>query len=155
MRALDFAASLTGRVTIDFCFACQVIWFDAHESTELSPGGVLEVFKALDANRIETRNTLPALLDCPRCQARLELTQDLQHSTRFSYYRCTFGHGRLTPFLQFLREKEFRPPDLRPGAGHAQSQGADDSMLELRRSGGPPAGHRLSLLSLADLHPRP
>ena len=110
MRALDFAASLTGRVTIDFCFACQVIWFDAHKSTELSPGSVLEVFKALDANRSETRNTLPELLDCPRCHARLELTQDLQYTTHFSYYRCMFGHGRLTPVLQFLREKNFVRP---------------------------------------------
>jgi hypothetical protein len=110
MRELDFEASLTGRITIDFCFACQVIWFDGHESTELSPGGVLEVFKALDANRSETRNTLPALLDCPRCNSRLELTQDLQRTTHFSYYRCTWGHGRLTPFLQFLREKNFVRP---------------------------------------------
>jgi len=107
MREIDFEASLTGRVAIDFCFACQVIWFDAHKSTELSPGGVLEVFKALDANRSQTRNALPALLHCPRCHSRLGLVQDLQRTTHFSYYCCTWGHGRLTPFLQFLREKNF------------------------------------------------
>jgi hypothetical protein len=35
------------------------------------------------------------------------------HSTRFSYWRCTKGHGRFTPFVQFLREKDFIRP-LRP-----------------------------------------
>ena len=113
MLALDFERALGGRVGLDFCFPCQVIWFDQHESTELSPGGVLDVFKALNEHRAETRNTLPALLDCPRCNARLAVTQDLQHTTRFSYYRCEFGHGRLTPFLQFLREKNF----IRPVSG--------------------------------------
>src|SRR6266436_4954926 len=113
MLALDFERALGGRVGLDFCFPCQVIWFDQHESTELSPGGVLDVFKALNEHRAETRNTLSALLDCPRCNARLAVTQDLQHTTRFSYYRCEFGHGRLTPFLQFLREKNF----IRPVSG--------------------------------------
>jgi len=34
----------------------------------------------------------------------------VQRSTHFSYYRCTWGHGRLTPFFQFLREKNFVRP---------------------------------------------
>ena len=38
------------------------------------------------------------------------MTQDLQHTTHFSYYRCPFGHGRLSPFLQFLLEKNFIRP---------------------------------------------
>ena len=113
MLALDFERALGGSVGLDFCFTCQVIWFDAHESTELSPGGVLGVFKALSDHRTETRNTLSGLLNCPRCNSRLSLAQDLQHTTRFSYYRCEFGHGRLTPFLQFLREKNF----IRPVSG--------------------------------------
>jgi hypothetical protein len=42
----------------------------------------------------------------------LALTHDLQHATRFVYYRCRYGHGRFTPFFQFLREKNFvRPLD--------------------------------------------
>jgi hypothetical protein len=50
---------------------------------------------------------LPAALPCPRCTQPLQLTQDLQHTTRFFYYRCEYNHGRFTPFLQFLREKDF------------------------------------------------
>ena len=68
------------------------------------------MFKALDTNRAASRTPLPELLDCPRCSLRLTLTQDLQRTTRFRYYRCTFGHGRLTPFVQFLLEKNFVRP---------------------------------------------
>ena len=110
MREIDFEASLTGRVAIDFCFACQVIWFDALQSLQLSPRGVLDVFSALNEHRASARNPLPALLSCPRCHARLDLTHDLQHTTRFTYFRCSFGHGRLTPFFQFLLEKNFVRP---------------------------------------------
>ena len=110
MLTLEFERALIGRVSIDFCFACQLIWFDGHEATELSPGAVLEVFKALDAHRSESRNPLTSLLDCPRCTSRLQLTRDLQRTTRFSYFRCPYGHGRLSPFLQFLREKNFIRP---------------------------------------------
>jgi hypothetical protein len=111
MVALEFErALLPAPVVAAFCFPCQVVWFDQHDCAQLSPGGVLEVFRALDAHRADARNALPTLLDCPRCGARLALTQDLQHTTHFSYYRCPFGHGRLSPFLQFLREKNFIRP---------------------------------------------
>jgi transcription elongation factor Elf1 len=110
MQSLDFERQLLGRVGLDFCFPCQVIWFDEHESTELAPGGVIEVFKVFDAHRAPARTPLPELLDCPRCDSRLALTHDLQRTTHFSYYRCTWGHGRLTPFVQFLLEKNFVRP---------------------------------------------
>ena len=110
MKTLAAEGLLLGQLTLDFCFPCQVIWFDAHESTQLSPGGVIEVFKAFDQYRTATRNPIPELLDCPRCGSRLVLTQDLQRTTHFSYYRCEWGHGRLTPFAQFLLEKNFVRP---------------------------------------------
>ena len=114
MLSLEFErALLPSRISAEFCFACQVVWFDQHDCAQLSPGAVLEVFKALNENRSEARNALPALLDCPRCHTRLALTQDLQHTTHFSYYRCPFGHGRLSSFLQFLLEKNF----IRPVSG--------------------------------------
>ena len=99
-----------GAVELDFCFPCQLIWFDSFESLQLSAGGILEVFKTLNAHRSPARNPLPMLLACPRCQSRLALTHDLQHATHFTYFRCEFGHGRLTPFFQFLLEKSFVRP---------------------------------------------
>ena len=110
MQTLDFERVLLGRVALDFCFPCQLLWLDDHESTQLAPEGVISVFKALDEHRAPTRNPLPELLDCPRCNSRLTLTHDLQRTTHFSYYRCSWGHGRLTPFVQFLLEKNFVRP---------------------------------------------
>jgi uncharacterized protein YbaR (Trm112 family) len=110
MQTLEFERLLLGRVALDFCFACQLVWFDEHESTQLAPGGIIEVFKAFDAHRAPARNPLPELLDCPRCNSRLALTHDLQRTTHFTYYRCDWGHGRLTPFVQFLLEKNFVRP---------------------------------------------
>lgn len=110
MRPLAFERREGGVVTLNLCFPCQVIWFDAFQSEHLSQAGVIDVFKALHNERAATRNTLPALLACPICQSRLSLTHDLQHTTRFTYFRCQFGHGRLTPFFQFLLEKNFVRP---------------------------------------------
>ena len=110
MQTLEFERRQVGAIALDFCFPCQVIWFDSFESLQLTPGGILEVFKTMHEQRAPTRNTLPALLSCPRCSSRLERTHDLQHTTHFTYFRCTFGHGRLTPFFQFLLEKNFVRP---------------------------------------------
>ena len=110
MQSLEFERLPLGVIALDFCFPCQLVWFDAHESTELAPGAVIEVFKAFDQHRTATRNALPELLDCPRCNARLALTRDLTRTAHFSYYRCEWGHGRLTPFVQFLLEKNFVRP---------------------------------------------
>ena len=41
------------------------------------------------------------------CVTALALTQDLQRTTHFTYWRCRNDHGRLTTFHQFLREKNF------------------------------------------------
>lgn len=110
MRTLEFERLPVGMVALDFCFPCQVIWFDSFESLRLAPGGILQVFRVLHEQRAPTRNALPGLLACPRCHARLALTRDLQHATHFTYFRCEFGHGRLTPFFQFLLEKNFVRP---------------------------------------------
>ncbi len=92
------------------------------------------MFKALDAHRVEKHNALPGLLDCPRCATRLALTQDLQRATHFSYYRCPFGHGRLSPFMQFLREKNF----IRPVSGaELASLKAKVCMIQCSNCGAP------------------
>jgi DNA-directed RNA polymerase subunit RPC12/RpoP len=116
METRDFERRESGRVQLDFCFPCQAIWFDSLEDLQLTPAGVLDVFKLINERQPPARNPLSALLSCPRCQARLRLTHDLvlthdhQGTTRFTYFRCQFGHGQLTPFFQFLLEKNFVRP---------------------------------------------
>lgn len=96
-----------GEETVDACLTCQAFWFDAFESTQLAPGATLALFDVVRKAAAAPSRPLPARLPCPRCTAPLELTHDLQRTTRFLYYRCAAGHGRFTPFLQFLREKDF------------------------------------------------
>jgi uncharacterized protein YbaR (Trm112 family) len=105
-----------GEVTIDLCIECQALWFDAFESLQLTPGATLALFETIRKSTPDARRELPSRLPCPRCTQPLVVTHDLQHTTRFTYYRCMHGHGRFTPFVQFLLEKDFirplAPPEL-------------------------------------------
>lgn len=98
-------------VVIDVCHSCQAFWFDAHESPRLSPGSTLTLFSVIGA-----RAARPSafgegdLAKCPRCNGRLRLAHDRQRNTSFTYLRCPNGHGRLTTFFDFLREKDFVKP---------------------------------------------
>jgi Zn-finger nucleic acid-binding protein len=98
------------QVTVDICLACQSLWFDANESPNLSPGSTLRLFGIIGE---QTERPAPArgdLAKCPRCRARLRRTHDRQRQTRFEYLRCPHGHGRLTTWFDFLREKDFIRP---------------------------------------------
>jgi hypothetical protein len=97
-------------VSIDVCLPCQAIWFDALESPALSPAGTLALFHLIGTHTDRPQPTAATLAKCPRCQSRLLLTKDMQRTTRFEYLRCPHGHGRLTSFLDFLKEKDFIRP---------------------------------------------
>lgn len=96
-----------GQVDLDLCFACHAIWFDQYESAQLTPGAVIGLFRAIHEGQAAAARPLPAKLACVQCRGPLKLTQDLQRNTRISYFRCGAGHGRLSTFGQFLREKDF------------------------------------------------
>jgi hypothetical protein len=94
-------------IEIDLCFACHLMWFDNRESIQLSPRGTLDLFKVLQEHRDDPRHSLKDRLVCPRCRRRLSLSRDIGKGGRFSYYSCPQRHGRLTPFSEFLKEKQF------------------------------------------------
>ena len=96
-----------GPVCLDLCYPCHAIWFDRNESVQLAPRGVIELFRDVHARQGEPRRALPERFGCPRCRTPLALVHDLAKAGRFSYWRCPGQHGRLTPFFQFLREKQF------------------------------------------------
>ncbi len=110
MQPHRLARKPLGEETVDVCLGCQALWFDSFESVQLTPGATLALFDAIGKSAAPAHRALPARLPCPRCTDPLALTHDLQRTTRFSYYRCKYGHGRFTPFFQFLREKEFIRP---------------------------------------------
>ena len=102
-------------VELDLCFDCQGIWFDNLESAQLTPGAILELFQAIrEREAAAAPKPLAEPCHCAVCRKPLLLTHDFHKTTRISYLRCVEGHGRFTPFVQFLREKEFVRP-LTPG----------------------------------------
>lgn len=94
-------------IEIDLCFACHVLWFDKRESIHMTPRGTLNLFRTLHEHRDDPRHALANRTACPRCRRRLSLKHDIGKGGRFSYYACPDGHGRLTPFSEFLKEKQF------------------------------------------------
>ena len=110
MAPLDVARRPAGALTVDLCATCQAIWFDTYESLQLTPGGTIDLFRAIHQAHRDVVRPLAAPLSCPRCDTVLAATQDVQRTTRFSYFRCRYGHGRLTPFVQFMLEKNFVRP---------------------------------------------
>ena len=107
MAVGDFEHRAEGRLQLEFCLDCRGIWFDAYESAQLAPAAILALFRIVQSARELPARPVGSTLHCPACHDALRLTHDIQHTTRFTYWRCDAGHGRFTPFLQFLREKEF------------------------------------------------
>jgi hypothetical protein len=107
MEAVSLQSHMGLPVAIDACWPCHLIWFDHLESTSLSPGSVIELFRRIHAERNTSRNLVGMQVACPICSVGLRSTSDLARGGRFSYYRCPDDHGRLIAFTQFLREKNF------------------------------------------------
>jgi len=94
-------------IEVDLCFACHALWLDKRESLHLTPRGTLDLFRVLHEHRDDPRHALAGRIECPHCRRRLSLHHDIGKGGRFSYYACPAGEGRLTPFSEFLKEKEF------------------------------------------------
>ncbi|HEY2904277.1 MAG TPA: zinc ribbon domain-containing protein [Vicinamibacterales bacterium] len=110
MVADNLPSRLGTPVTVDLCLRCQVIWFDAHESLQLSPAAVLQLFRMIGEHAVAAPAAGAVAPVCPRCGLHLILTTDQQRNTRFHYLRCARGDGRLITFVDFLREKDFIRP---------------------------------------------
>ncbi len=103
-----FARQTHGEVELDLCFSCHSIWFDDFESVQITPGGIIELFKLIHEHRDDQRLPLRDALNCPRCNDKLLHGLDLAKAGgRFNYHRCLQKHGRLTTFAQFMIEKGF------------------------------------------------
>jgi len=107
MVALCIGALPQGHLALDYCVTCRGIWFDPHESTRLAPESILELFRIIHAAQEAGTQPLAPTLVCPRCPQALLITRDVVRSGPISYHRCPNGHGRFTPFAQFLTEKGY------------------------------------------------
>lgn len=108
MHKRRFERNVHGEVILDLCFHCHGIWFDEFESVQITPGGVVELFRLIHEYRDEQRLPLRDVLHCPRCDERLLHGLDVsKHGGRFNYHRCLQKHGRFTTFAQLMIEKGF------------------------------------------------
>jgi Zn-finger nucleic acid-binding protein/DNA-directed RNA polymerase subunit RPC12/RpoP len=110
MISMDVEAHLSAPLTIDLCSACQGLWFDKYESLKLSPASTLKLMKWIGEHPAGGKITYSNAMKCPRCSSTLRNTNDIQRSTRFSYWRCPQDHGRFIRFFEFLKEKDFIRP---------------------------------------------
>jgi hypothetical protein len=156
MASHTFDARLGRQVAIDLCLGCQLLWFDHGESLQLSPASTLKLFRTIGEHGAKARVPAAAqALQCPRCGGGLSLSHDRQRNTPFQYWRCAAGHGRLTSFFDFLREKDFVRP-LSPEQIDKLRESVDS--LNCSNCGGPVdlargsiCGHCGSPLSMLDL----
>ena len=107
MEAHRFATRIGTQVELDICFACQGLWFDPRENTQLAPAAVLDLFQLLHKHRDDARHPLADPLRCPRCRQGLAHGFDVVRSGRYVTYRCPQGHGRFATFSSFMVEKGF------------------------------------------------
>jgi Zn-finger nucleic acid-binding protein len=110
MTPLTLEGHYDRSVVIDVCHTCQVFWFDGIESLQLAPASVLQLFRIVGEAAGRGRAPASNSARCPRCDLQLVRTFDQQRQSRFEYQRCATGHGRLTSFFNFLREKDFIKP---------------------------------------------
>ena len=71
MDQLELEGTYGPKIEVDVCFACHVLWLDKRESIQLSAGGTLELFRALNDHRDDPRHSLRESTQCPRCDERL------------------------------------------------------------------------------------
>lgn len=108
MQKQRFERNLHGEVILDLCFHCHGVWFDEFESVQITPGGVVELFRLIHEQRDALRQPLSDVLHCPRCGDRLLKGLDVsKHGGQFNYHRCLQKHGRFTTFAQLMIEKGF------------------------------------------------
>jgi DNA-directed RNA polymerase subunit RPC12/RpoP len=106
----NLGARLGATVDIDLCHGCRAIWFDRYEDLQMAPAATLKVFSLISEPMKGQTQPLTGQLRCPRCQARLLMTHDMQRNTAFKYWRCNADHGRLMAYIDFLRAKDFVRP---------------------------------------------
>lgn len=110
MQVLSLQGHMGAAIVIEMCAGCQLFWFDRHESVRLAPASTLQLFETIGHHASARAVPVGPILRCPRCRDRLLGVTDMQRRTRFRYWRCDRCSGRLTAFLEFLKEKDFIRP---------------------------------------------
>jgi hypothetical protein len=155
MTTLTLDAHQGKGVAIDMCLPCQAFWFDKYESLQLSPGSTLQLLQLIGEQKTSGQTSFGKGMSCPRCKVHLRLTQDMQRATRFSYFRCSAGHGRFIRFFEFLREKDFirplTPIQIEELRRHVKSVNCSNCGAPVNITKDAACGHCRSPLSMLDM----
>jgi Zn-finger nucleic acid-binding protein len=155
MKSLTLEGHYQRPLVIDLCETCHAFWFDGLESLQLAPASVLDLFRIV-GKAGGPRAQVSSQARCPRCDADLVRTFDQQRQSRFEYRRCPSGHGRLTTFFNFLREKDFIRPmsdaqleELRRNLRSVNCSNCGGPVDIVKTSACPHCGSGLSVLDVA------
>lgn len=110
MSLYDLPGHYGRSLEIDVCHECNAIWFDDFESSQLSPDGVVALFRLIHERggaASSAGSKLSEGLRCVSCGDAMKRVNDCVKNTRFVYQACRHGHGRFTTFYNFLSEKQF------------------------------------------------
>lgn len=155
MTTQAFGAQLGRSVDLDLCLTCHLFWFDQRESLQLTPAATLQLFRLIGEQTTKERRPVASVTKCPRCSSQLLLTRDQQRNVSFQYRRCPHGHGRLTSFFDFLREKHFvrpvSPEQLAELRRNVQSVNCSNCGAPIDVAKHSACGHCGSPLSMLDL----
>ncbi len=155
MASEELAGQLGVQLTIERCAPCQLFWFDRFENLKLTPASTLHLFRTIGEGAASARSPRAEVSRCPRCTLRLVPTHDRQRNTAFQYLRCPQGHGRLTTYFDFLREKNFITPlsadELEELRRHVASVNCSNCGAPINVARTSSCGHCGSALSMIDL----
>jgi DNA-directed RNA polymerase subunit RPC12/RpoP len=158
MVTLHLERRMASTVEVDLCAGCKLLWFDRYEDIQLSPSATLKLFGIISERSAAATGPLPGRLRCPRCRSELTHTHDIQRSTRFQYWQCGEGHGRLMTFVDFLRAKDFvrplSPPQLTELRNNIQTINCSNCAAPIdlaRDSRCPHCGSAISMLDLRQM----
>lgn len=110
MSLYDLPGHYGRNLEVDVCLECNAIWFDEWENSQLSPDGVVGLFRLIHergGTASIAGSKLSEGLRCVTCGDGMKLINDRVKHTRFVYQSCRHGHGRFTTFYNFLSEKQF------------------------------------------------
>lgn len=114
MERLALAGHYASTVELDLCRSCDVVWFDAIETAQLSGPALLDLIGAMAAARAEQHELLRADARCPRCAGALSLVHNQSRWGRSTQLQCVRRHGAYQSFAQFLQEKGLLRPMALP-----------------------------------------
>lgn len=114
MESLRLQAHYGRQVQVDLCGGCHMLWFDGHESINLSGHGVLQLLRAIERSHGRAHQPLGARMACPRCEVPLQRSANLTALGPTAHHECPRGHGAAQSFSLYLAEKGLVRPLYRP-----------------------------------------